>query len=289
LVEEGGTIRLGDEILFVESFQKNEILIESTGTGGGFALFCSDTPEERTDINDASRPINDSELEQCRNNGIEPVEFRVGTDALAIVVNPNNQFVDNLTIEELRLIFGEAETWSDVRATWPNQPILRAIPGADSGTLDYFAEEVFDGDTETPLALAEITSEDDAQLVRNIQQNEYAIGFFGFAYYLDNQSSLRSIPIEGVTPQGAEVRIDDLRYTWGSPSGEGMWGVTARFDARDRLVGPVVRYSARGSAEDGRQALYDVLLGRLPGRAQGFARAASCASDDGPARVAMAY
>ncbi len=211
----GELIRISEEVMLVEEYDRNEIIVRSTGTGGGFALFCSDVPEERTDINDASRPIRAEEQEQCESNGITPVEFRVGTDALAVVVNPENDFVDTLSFDDLALIFGGAETWADMRPEWPNQPILRAIPGEDSGTLDYFAEEIFDEDASIPLGVAEITSEDDDQLARNVRENEYAIGFFGYAYFNDNQGTLRAIPIEGVTPEAATV--EDGSYPLARP------------------------------------------------------------------------
>lgn len=211
----GQYIRISDEIMLVESYDRNEITVQSTGTGGGFALFCSDTPEERTDINDASRPITAEEQTQCENNGITPVELRVGTDALAVVVNPENDFVDSLTFEELAQIFAGAATWADIRSEWPNQPIFRAIPGEDSGTLDYFAEEIFESDKDIPLNAAEVTSEDDEQLARNVRENEYGIGFFGYAYYAEHTDTLRAIPIEGVTPEGATV--EDGTYPLARP------------------------------------------------------------------------
>lgn len=211
----GQTIRLNEEIMLVESYDRNEIIVNSTGTGGGFALFCSENAEERTDINDASRPISADEQTLCESNGITPVELRVGTDALAVVVNPENDFVDSLTFAELAQIFGGAVTWADIRSEWPNQPIRRAIPGEDSGTLDYFAEEIFEDDASIPLGVAEVTSEDDDQLARNVRENEYAIGFFGYAYYAENADTLRAIPIEGVTPEGATV--EDGTYPLARP------------------------------------------------------------------------
>jgi phosphate transport system permease protein len=214
-VAAGQFIRLSEEVMLVEQYDRNEIIVNSTGTGGGFALFCSEVAEERTDINDASRPITTDEQAQCESNGITPVELRIGTDALAIVVNPSNDFVDSLSFQDLALIFGGAETWADVRSEWPNQPIMRVIPGEDSGTLDYFAEEVFGDDTSIPLGTAEITSEDDEQLARNVRENEYAIGFFGYAYFAENQDTLRAIPIEGVTPEAATV--EDATYPLARP------------------------------------------------------------------------
>jgi phosphate transport system permease protein len=116
------------------------IKIDSVGTGGGFKLFCA---TDGTDIANASRPIKRAELEACREVGREPVEFRVGTDALAVVVSQKNDFLQDLTGDELQAIFTVAENWSDVNPAWPDTPIERFIPGADSGTLDFFAESTF--------------------------------------------------------------------------------------------------------------------------------------------------
>lgn len=116
------------------------IEIENVGTGAGFELFCAG----ETDISNASRSIKRAELEACRKNQRESVEFRVGTDALVVVVSQENDFLQNVTNDELRAIFTVAENWSDVNPEWPHTPIERYIPGADSGTLDFFAEIVFD-------------------------------------------------------------------------------------------------------------------------------------------------
>ncbi|MCA9896415.1 MAG: substrate-binding domain-containing protein, partial [Anaerolineae bacterium] len=134
-LEDGDIIRLGEEQLLVERYEQNAINIAITGTGGGFTAFCAGN----TVINDASRAITDAELATCAENDIDPIAFRVGTDALAVVVNPNNTMVNDATLEELALIFGEAETWADVRDEWPDEPIMRFIPGTDSGTFDFLA------------------------------------------------------------------------------------------------------------------------------------------------------
>ena len=113
--------------------------LQQTGTTAGFRAFCAG----EIDIADASRPMTRAEMEACRSAHREPVEFRVGNDALAIAVNADNDFLQNITEDELRQIFTGAENWSDVNPTWPNAPIERFIPGVDSGTLDFFAETTF--------------------------------------------------------------------------------------------------------------------------------------------------
>lgn len=174
------------------------ITIDSIGSGAGFERFCT---AGETDISNASRPIKESEVEACRAIGREPLEFRVGTDALAIVVNKGNTFIQNATLEQLAAIFGAAVNWSDIDSSWPNQPIQRFIPGTDSGTFDYFVEVVYGNDPATILAASNLEqSEDDNVLVTGVEGSPYAIGFFGYAYYQEEKDRLNILSIEGVTP-----------------------------------------------------------------------------------------
>ena len=132
--------------------------IQSVGSTAGFRLFCVD---ESIDIATASRPIQPGEFEACRDNFLRPIELRVGTDALAVVVNRENEFLNNVTVDELKQIFTTAVNWSDVNPDWPNEPISRYIPGADSGTLDFFTETVF------PAPLEELPKEELVQILQN--------------------------------------------------------------------------------------------------------------------------
>lgn len=179
------------------------ITIDSIGSGAGFERFCV---AGETDIANASRPINESEIESCRAIGREPLEFRVGTDALAVVVSQANEFVEDVSLEELAAIFSTAQQWSDVRAEWPAEDILRYVPGTDSGTFDYFVEEIFDEDTAPILSAANLEqSEDDNVLVQGVQGSPYAVAFFGYAYYVENQDTLKVLSIEGVEPSAENV------------------------------------------------------------------------------------
>src|SRR5690606_15631937 len=144
-----------------------------------------------------------SEVESCRANGREPLAFYIAIDALAVTVSNDNDFVDSLTIEQLAQLFsgGAGMTWADINPAWPAEPVALYSPGTDSGTYDYFVEEVFDSDETSILNAPGIQfSEDDNVLVVGIQSSPYAIGYFGFAYYQENQNSLRVVPIEGVIP-----------------------------------------------------------------------------------------
>ena len=173
---------------FLDEGFSGQVTIDSIGSGGGFERFC-ETGE--TDVSNASRPIKDSEIEACAVLGRSPIEFRIGTDALAVVVSKDNDFLSDVTMEELAAIFSTAEKWSDLNANWPAEGILRYIPGTDSGTFDYFVEEVFEKD-KAPILAASNTqlSEDDNVLVQGITGSPYAIGFFGYAYYAENAESL---------------------------------------------------------------------------------------------------
>lgn len=186
------------------------LTIASVGSGAGFERFCK-TGE--TDISNASRKIKSSEVENCKAINRTPIEFRVGTDALAIVLSNENDFVTDITIEELGKIFSSKTTkWSDVRPEWPNQDILRFSPGTDSGTFDFFVEAVMgplnknaEGKADLEAGKKDILnasniqfSEDDNVLVQGVEGSKYAIGYFGFAYYSENQSKLKAASINGV-------------------------------------------------------------------------------------------
>ena len=189
------------------------ITIDSIGSGAGLERFCV-TGE--TDVANSSRAIRDTEVESCRAIGREPVEFRVGTDALAITVSQENDFLTNATLGELALIFGTATNWSDVNPAWPTEPIQRFIPGTDSGTFDYFVEEVYEADEAIILAAASTQlSEDDNVLVQGVLGSPYAVGFFGYAYYAENTDVLKVLDIEGVTPTAESV--DDNSYPLARP------------------------------------------------------------------------
>jgi phosphate transport system substrate-binding protein len=187
-----------------------------SGTGGGFKKFCNG----ETDINDASRPIkedDDAEGVACAGNGIEWVELQVAIDGLTVVVNPANEFATCLTVEELATIYGpdspEQLLWSDVRADFPAEQVVRYMPGADSGTFDYFTEEI-NGELDAATRFAE-QSEDDNQLVTGVAGDVNAIGFFGYAYFVENQDSLKAIEVDGgsgcVAP--TEQTINDNSYS----------------------------------------------------------------------------
>jgi len=192
--------------LFRDEGYGGNLTIDSIGSGAGLERFCK-TGE--TDIANTSRAIKDSEVESCRAIGREPLEIRVGTDGLAVVVNTQNDFLTEITQEQLAMAFSTAETWADVDAAWPNEPILRFSPGTDSGTFDYFIEVVMDpmyvvdatadaGKGEEALLNASNLqlSEDDNVLVQGVEGSPFAIGYFGYAYYQENRDRLKVVAID---------------------------------------------------------------------------------------------
>ena len=218
---EGEIITAGSSTVFPLSERMAELwadaggvapTIASIGSGAGFERFCV---EGETDISNASRPIKDSERESCAAIGRDPIEFRVGADALAVTVSAENDFVADVTLDELARIFSTAETWADVRAEWPDEAIQRFIPGTDSGTFDYFVEEVFDEDEEPILSANPQLSEDDNVLVQGITGSPNAIGFFGFAYYVENKGTLNILSIEGIEANAQTT--DDGSYPLARP------------------------------------------------------------------------
>jgi phosphate transport system substrate-binding protein len=198
---------------FLDEGYDGNITIDSIGSGAGFERFCV---AGETDISNASRPIKDSEIESCQAIGREPIEFRVGTDALAVVVSAENDFVTDVTMEQLAQIFSMAETWADVDPSWPAEPILRYIPGTDSGTFDYFVEAVFDEDQAPILGASNLElSEDDNVLVQGVLGSPNAVAFFGYAYYSENADTLTNLAIDGV--EASAENVDNASYPLARP------------------------------------------------------------------------
>lgn len=172
------------------------VSVGTSGTGGGFERFCRGEIE----ISDASRPIKDEERQSCSKGGVDFVELRVGLDGLAVVTAERNQFLECLSVEQLSKIWGEpgARTWSEVDDSFPKQPIAVFGPDAESGTFDFFNEEVL-GDPKDPAVLKPITrytaSADDNVLVTGIGGEENSFGFFGFAYFQENEADLKAVAV----------------------------------------------------------------------------------------------
>ncbi len=193
-----------------------EYTIDSIGSGGGLERFCV---EGASDIANASRPIDEDEVASCEALGRTPIEIRVGTDALSVVISNGNYFAQTLTLAEVALLFSAqpGDTWDMVNPAFPAHPIALYSPGADSGTFDYFNEEVFDDADPAPIlanGLAEIVGEDDNLTVRGVADDgctegdltsTCAAGYFGYAYYIENAADLQVVSVDGVEPNDATV------------------------------------------------------------------------------------
>lgn len=177
---------------YMDAYPGVNVTVAISGTGGGFKK----STRGEIDISNASRPIKDSELQIAEENGIEFIELTVAIDGISVVVNPDNDFVDYLTVDELKAIWQSGRSvklWSDVRSDWPAEPIKLYGPGADSGTNDYFVEAII-GDEGIRADFQ--ASEDDNVLVTGVAHDKYALGFFGYAYYVENSDKLRAVPID---------------------------------------------------------------------------------------------
>jgi phosphate transport system substrate-binding protein len=190
-----------------------KVSVGSSGTGGGFKKFCAG----EIDLSDASRPIKDEEKQLCTAANVEYVELAVAIDGLSVMVHPDNSFVDCLTVEELKAVFvkdSKVTNWSQVRAGFPNQPIKLYGPGTDSGTFDYFTDEI-NGEEGVGRSDSIYTpSEDDNVLVQGVSGDKNSLGYFGFAYYVQNKDKLKVVGVNPgtgcVTP--TETTINDGSY-----------------------------------------------------------------------------
>ncbi|CAH0347008.1 PstS family phosphate ABC transporter substrate-binding protein [Bacillus sp. CECT 9360] len=170
-----------------------KVSVGLAGTGGGFEKFIAG----ETDMSNASRPIKDEEKAGLEEKGIEYTEFKLAFDGLSVVVNKDNDFIDHLTVDELKKLWvdtGKAKKWSDIRPEWPKEEIKFYSPGTDSGTYDYFNEVILE---EEPIVADATLSEDDNVLVQGVTGDKNAIGFFGYAYYEANKDKLKVVPIDG--------------------------------------------------------------------------------------------
>ncbi len=182
-----------------EEFQRahpgTRVTVGSSGTGGGFQKFCRD----EIDISDASRPIKASEAEACANGGVTYIELPIGYDGIAVVVHPKNTWATSMSVAELKKLWepaaqGKVTRWNQIRPSWPDQEIRLFGAGVDSGTFDYFTE-VITGKSQASRG-DYTSSEDDNVIVQGVSGDEYALGYFGFAYYEQNKDKLKVVAID---------------------------------------------------------------------------------------------
>lgn len=182
-----------------EDFQKAKkgavkVTVGISGTGGGFKKFC----RGETDISNASRPILKKEMEECAKTGIKYIELPIGFDALTVVVHPQNKFLSQVTVDELKKIWepaaqGKITRWNQINPAWPNAPIKLFGAGSDSGTFDYFTEAIVG---KVKSSRGDYTaSEDDNVLVQGVSRDVNALGYFGYSYYRENSTKLKAVAI----------------------------------------------------------------------------------------------
>lgn len=183
-----------------------KVSVGFSGTGGGFEKFAAG----ETDLSNASRPVKPEEKAALDKAGIAYTEFEIAYDGLSVVVNKDNDFVDSLTVDELKKLWtedGKTKKWSDIRKGWPNEEVKFYSPGTDSGTYDYFVKDIL---KEKPLVKAATLSEDDNVLVQGVEGDKNAIGYFGFAYYEENKDKLKIVPIDNgngpITPSVETIK-----------------------------------------------------------------------------------
>ncbi|NQD67030.1 PstS family phosphate ABC transporter substrate-binding protein, partial [Bacillus haikouensis] len=183
-----------------------KVSIGVSGSGGGFEKFIAG----ETDLSNASRPIKDEEKSSLEEAGIDFTEFKVANDGLSVVVNKENDWIEELTMEDLRKLWledGKTKKWSDINPKWPDEEVKFFSPGTDSGTYDFFHEEVLE---EKDMVRQNIQlSEDDNVLVTGVTGDKNAIGFFGYAHYLANKDNLKVVKIDGVEPTNETVESGD--------------------------------------------------------------------------------
>ena len=170
------------------------VAVNFSGTGG-VERFCAG----ETDINNASRPINSEEMEACRANGVDYIELPIALDAITVVVNPDNTWAEDITVQELANIWqpeaeGTIDNWNQVRQSWPDRPLNLYGPGEDSGTFDYFTQVIVG---ETSASRKDyIQSEDDSILVEEVSADPNGLGYFGLGYYTANWNRLKSLAVD---------------------------------------------------------------------------------------------
>jgi phosphate transport system substrate-binding protein len=193
--------------LFREEYPDARIEVGGAGTSDGFEAFC----QGDTQISDASRPIDVAEeVPVCEENGVEFIEIPVAYDGISVVVNSQNDWVSDVTSEELKTMWepqaeGQVTNWSQVNPEWPDRELSLYGPGTESGTYEFFNEVIVGNEEEVNRSDYE-ASEDDNVLVQGVSGDENALGYFGYSYYENNRDALKALAVDGVEPTEASIR-----------------------------------------------------------------------------------
>ena len=236
-----------------EDFQKSSrgkyrVTVGISGTGGGFKKFC----RGETDVSNASRPILKKEMDDCRAAGIEYIELPVAFDALTVVIHPRNDFIKQLTVAEMKKMWepsaqGKVMRWNQVNPSWPDAPMALFGPGADSGTFDYFTEAVVG---KSKSSRGDFTaSEDDNVLVQGVSRDANALGYFGYAYYVENKDKLKAVPIVNEKGQAVLPSLEAVEKGTYSPLARPIFiYVSTRSLAKPEVRQFVQYYMTHGAA-----------------------------------------
>jgi phosphate transport system substrate-binding protein len=232
-----------------------QVTVGISGTGGGFERFCAG----ETDLSNASRAIKDEEIAACEAAGIEYLEFRMVNDGLAVVVNNENDWVDCLTVDQLNTMWGpeaegDVESWRDVDPSFPDEKLLLAGPGTDSGTFDYFTGEV---NGEEGASRSDYTaSEDDNVIVQAVSGQKGGTGYFGLSYVEENAEQLKAVPIENEAGECVEPSTETVQDGSYNPLGRPLF-IYAKQESFSRPeVQAFVQYMLDNNTEIAEAALY---------------------------------
>lgn len=207
-------------MLMAEAFDGAKVEVAApSGTSGGFKKFMIG----ETDINDASRRIKDKEIATCKENGIEPIELAVAIDGISVVVSKENTWCDSLSFDQLKALWepdSKVNTWKDLNPDWPDEKITLFGPDADSGTFEYFTGTVLGKELEKQCRDDYERATDDNVLVKGVSNDKYALGYFGYGYYLKARKDLRAISVagrEGDAIKPTAATIESYEYPLARP------------------------------------------------------------------------
>jgi phosphate transport system substrate-binding protein len=248
-----------------------KVTIGVSGTGGGFKKFCGG----ETQVSGASRPIKPTEVEMCGKAGIEYVELPVAYDGIAIVVNPQNDWVDRLTVAELKMMWApEAQDtvkkWSQIREGWPDEEIHLMGPGVDSGTYDYFTKAIVGKEHSSRGDFT--SSEDDNVLVKGVAGDKLALAFFGFAYYAENKAQLKVVPVDDGDESNGAGGVEPSTTSVSDGTYQPLSRPIFIYVAKDRAQGKVAEFVDYYLGPKGAPLVAEVGYIPLPEKVRGLAQ-----------------
>ena len=182
--------------MFMNAHPGVKISVGRAGSGAGFKKFLDETPDLRTDIADASRCIKDTEVKHAKELGVEFIEVPVAYDGIAVVVHPGNDFVDELSVDELHAIWGpdsKIDNWQDVRPGFPDQPLKLYGPTGDSGTYEYFTHAI---NGKARVCRQDYAPSATIQIVQGVAGDQNGLGFFGYSYYIASKDKLKLLGVK---------------------------------------------------------------------------------------------